>query len=72
MSSEHLYNWLLLQYRLICSGMRHYLPFERASLKQNYSLLHNGKIIRRFVGIGLNIFISQIDTYMYNNYKHYK
>ena len=21
---------------------------------------------------GLNIFISQIDTYMYNNYKHYK
>ena len=22
--------------------------------------------------IGLNIFISQIDTYMYNNYKHYK
>ena len=22
--------------------------------------------------VGLNIFISQIDTYMYNNYKHYK
>ena len=22
--------------------------------------------------LGLNIFISQIDTYMYNNYKHYK
>ena len=22
--------------------------------------------------LGLNIFISQIDTYIYNNYKHYK
>ena len=24
------------------------------------------------ITIGLNIFISQIDTYMYNSYKHYK
>ena len=26
----------------------------------------------RLVQFGLNIFISQIDTYIYNNYKHYK
>ena len=24
------------------------------------------------LAFGLNIFISQIDTYIYNNYKHYK
>ena len=28
--------------------------------------------IEQLLYVGLNIFISQIDTYTYNNYKHYK
>ena len=34
-----------------------------------YIYCFEGYIDQRF---GLNIFISQIDTYIYNNYKHYK